>query len=135
MAHPEAIQSNNIPLTSFRNESSSMFETAAPSQPLLTDRPPVIGSSHNIPEHVQSASLLHITEETSIPDSSLQSKKGLSAELSDGPGPQRIYWLSPVSMIGAFLAGVSTAIAHHAYYHSLDGQLVGNAEKQQWALR
>lgn len=112
-----------------------MFETAAPSQPLLTDRPPAIGSLHNIPENVQSASLPDITEETGFSDTSLDSKKGLPVELSDGAGQQRIYWLSPVSMIGAFLAGVSTAIAHHAYYHSLDGQVVGNVEKQQWALR
>lgn len=68
-----------------------MFETVAPSQLLLNERPPAIGSSHNIPEDVLSASLPDITEETRVPDTSLESKKDLSAELSDGPGPQRIY--------------------------------------------
>lgn len=135
MAHSEVIQSNNIPPSAFRNESSSILETSAPSQPLLADRPPATGSSRNILEHDQSASHPDITEETSIPHSSLESKKCLSGETLAGPGPQRIYWLSPVSMIGAFLAGVSTAIAHHVYYHSLDGQVVGNSERQQWALR
>lgn len=112
-----------------------MFETAAPPQPLLTDRPPATGSLHNIPEHDQPASPPDIAEETSIPHSSLESKKCLSAETLVGAEPQRIYWLSPVSMIGAFLAGLSTAIAHHVYYHSLDGQVVGSSERQQWALQ
>lgn len=112
-----------------------MFETGPPSQWLLADRSPATGSSHNIPEHEQSASPPDITEETSIPHASMESKGDVSAESSVPPGPQRIYWLSPVSMIGAFLAGGCTAIAHHVYYHSLDGQVVGNSERQQWPLR
>ena len=61
-------------------------------------------------------------------------------ELSDNPrrnnGPliQRyIHWLSPTVMVASLIAGVCFAIGHHCYYTWLDGRVVGNVGRQQWA--
>lgn len=46
-----------------------------------------------------------------------------------------IYLYSPIAMVGAFLFGVAMAVSHHFYYHSLNGDVVGNMDDQQRALR
>lgn len=48
---------------------------------------------------------------------------------------QRIHWLSPSLMTGAFIASIFLAIGHHLYYQSLNGQVVGSSQRQQWPLR
>lgn len=54
----------------------------------------------------------------------------------NGPLTQRyIHWLSPTVMIASLIAGVCFAIGHHCYYTWLNGRVVGNVGKQQWALR
>jgi hypothetical protein len=44
------------------------------------------------------------------------------------------HWLSPAMMILSYLVGVSSSIAHHAYYSSLHSKQVGNDIAQQVAL-
>ena len=52
------------------------------------------------------------------------------------PGPPAgIHWQSPASMLALFLFGLLASIAHHLFYHSLDGKTVGDDYAQQWALR
>jgi hypothetical protein len=48
---------------------------------------------------------------------------------------QGIYWRSPISMVTFFLLGVFMSVGHHLYYSSLVGQVVGNVNDQQTALR
>lgn len=46
-----------------------------------------------------------------------------------------IHWQSPTTMVGTFLCGVCLAVALHCYYSSLSGEIVGNIQEQQNALR
>lgn len=46
-----------------------------------------------------------------------------------------IHWLSPAMMIGTYLFGVCLAVALHCYYSLLSGEIVGNIQHQQNALR
>jgi hypothetical protein len=66
------------------------------------------------------------------PDSIQQPTEQLNPETYHHTG---LYWFSPVYMVGSFLIGLAMAIGHHSYYASLSGDLVGNTDDQQWALR
>ena len=44
-------------------------------------------------------------------------------------------FLIPSLMCGGLLLGMSTAIAHHLFYHYLDGRIVQSDNQQQWYLR
>jgi hypothetical protein len=46
-----------------------------------------------------------------------------------------IHWPSPLCMVALSIVGVFSSVEHHIYYHSLDGQIVGNVNDQQNALR
>lgn len=46
-----------------------------------------------------------------------------------------IHLKSPFLMVTLFLAGISAAAGHHAYYASLDHDQVGAESQQQWSLR
>lgn len=46
-----------------------------------------------------------------------------------------IHWQSPTAMVGTFLCGVCLAVSLHCYYSSLSGEIVGNIQEQQNALR
>ncbi|KAK8209880.1 hypothetical protein IWZ01DRAFT_332530 [Phyllosticta capitalensis] len=48
---------------------------------------------------------------------------------------QNIHWQSPALMAGFFVAGVCLALGHHLHYQNLEGQVVGSATTQQWAIR
>src|ERR1700730_17251812 len=48
---------------------------------------------------------------------------------------QGIHWLSPITMLSLFLFGVLMCLGHHVYYNSLVGQVVGDVDDQQRALR
>lgn len=44
-------------------------------------------------------------------------------------------WSAMLTMSSCFLLGLFLAIGHHCYYKWLDGQVVGDSDRQQWALR
>ncbi len=44
-------------------------------------------------------------------------------------------WASPSTMIFCFTLGLVFAVGHHLYYRWLDGQVVGDLNRQQWSLR
>ena len=46
-----------------------------------------------------------------------------------------IYWRSPITMISTFVLGLGLCFALHGFYSSLDGEQVGEIERQQMALR
>lgn len=48
---------------------------------------------------------------------------------------RRLHWLSPLMMVGCLAAGMAFAGGHHAYYSWLDGRVVGDSRRQQWALK
>ena len=43
-------------------------------------------------------------------------------------GLRKIHWSAPASMIGALIAGVASAIAHHLFYRSLAGTNVAERD-------
>ncbi|CAG8974075.1 hypothetical protein HYALB_00011874 [Hymenoscyphus albidus] len=47
---------------------------------------------------------------------------------------RKLHWLSPIMMIGCLVSGVAFAGGHHAYYSWLDGRVVQDSRRQQWAL-
>ncbi|CAG8955351.1 hypothetical protein HYFRA_00011335 [Hymenoscyphus fraxineus] len=47
---------------------------------------------------------------------------------------RKLHWLSPIMMIGCLVSGVAFAGGHHAYYSWLDGRVVEDSRRQQWAL-
>lgn len=49
--------------------------------------------------------------------------------------PWGIHWRTPISMVGLFLVGLGTAIAHHYYYNFLHATPAGTAEAQEWVNR
>jgi hypothetical protein len=46
----------------------------------------------------------------------------------------QIYWLFPMMMI-SWVSGLICAIGHHFFYRWLNGQIVGDVKRQQWALK
>jgi hypothetical protein len=48
---------------------------------------------------------------------------------------QGIYWPSPITMVSSFFVGVSMCLGHHLYYNSLIGEVVGDNDGQQRAIR
>jgi hypothetical protein len=48
---------------------------------------------------------------------------------------QQLDLANSILMIVSLLFGVGLAVAHHFYYCWLNGQVVGDSGKQQWALR
>jgi len=46
-----------------------------------------------------------------------------------------IYWPTPAKMVLFYILGLSCSFAHHYYYRSRDGKMVGTSDDQQWALR
>lgn len=87
--------------------------------------------------------------ETPGPDQDIEDKplpeppEALSASRTRNVSPsthpervgQRFDWANPLLMTVSLLVGVSLAVAHHFYYNWLDGRVVGDSNKQQWALR
>ena len=45
------------------------------------------------------------------------------------------HWLLPGLMVGGLLLGLLLALAHHLFYQSLNGHIVGSDEQQQWNVR
>jgi len=46
-----------------------------------------------------------------------------------------IYWPTPAKMVFFYIFGLSCSVAHHYYYRSRNGKMVGTLDDQQWALR
>lgn len=49
--------------------------------------------------------------------------------------PWGIHWYSPALMVGLFLLGIASSIAHHLFYQSLHNTDVESSLSQEWAIR
>lgn len=129
-------ESDHTAIPTFSNDAVQP-ETGDLSRRLLADEapPPTPASSHDALVRRRSAGPSNITEDGSIELAQIESKKNAISQKSYEIVRRRIYWVSPALMTGAFIAGVSCAVGHHLYYESLNGQEVGDSNRQQWALR
>lgn len=46
-----------------------------------------------------------------------------------------MHWVQPTIITTGLALGVGLAIAHHIYYHTLDGTIVADRFQQTWAIR
>lgn len=53
----------------------------------------------------------------------------------DKTSPWGIHWYSPALMLGLFLTGIASAMAHHFFYNSLNLKDVESNISQEWAIR
>lgn len=136
MADHTSSESIYVPIPTFRNDFAQP-ETGGLSQPLLANEPPPPApvSSHSASVRRGSAGLSNTTEDRSI---ELEEYGSIGNAVSQKPSEilqPYIYWSSPALMTGAFVVGVLFAVGHHLFYQSLDGQEVGDSDRQQWSLR
>lgn len=102
----------------------------------VDQQPPVSSADSNIHQAwAHSATVSDITDDVSTPLAASKKEKIIATQESPEIVRHCIHWLSPTWMIVTFFAGLLLSVGHHLYYHSLDGQVVGNSQRQQWALR
>lgn len=78
-----------------------------------------------------------------LEDNPHKSPEGLSLPRGSDVSPpihqesleRKLDWTNPALMVVSLFTGVCLAVLHHFYYLWLDGRLVRNSNKQQWALR
>lgn len=84
----------------------------------------------NSPQAVEDDPLPEAPETVSV-----SKKRDASSSTHRGSVDQVFNWGNPILMVMFLLIGISLAVAHHFYYLWLDGRVVGDSNKQQWALR